>query len=318
MRPDVPRGRPTPETASHKISAPGKATKATVAQAGDGGMRPRALDLFCCGGGAAYGLHLAGDDVTGVDLAPQPRFPFTFRQADALTFPLDGYDLIWASPPCQGYTAARHLRGRDHPMLIGPVRERLAASGIPYVIENVEGAPLTDPVTLCGTMFGLKTYRHRLFEASFPLDQPAHQPHTGLLTSDIGRPPLPGDYITAVGHFSGADYGRAALGIWWMTVNELRESIPPAYSAMIGLAAAAKFGYELPPAVRNAGRGSQGTGQRPGGRADAPLPCPPAGQERRGRRSPQTRAAAEDDLSLRGRAGAGTYRAGRPESRRRR
>ena len=210
-------------------------------------MRPRALDLFCCGGGAAYGLHLAGYDVTGVDLAPQPRFPFTFRQADALTFPLDGYDLIWASPPCQGYTAARHLRGNDHPMLIGPVRERLAASGIPYVIENVEGAPLTDPVTLCGTMFGLKTYRHRLFEASFPLDQPAHQPHTGRLTSDIGRPPLPGDYITAVGHFSGADYGRAALGIWWMTVNELRESIPPAYSAMIGLAAAAKFGYELPP-----------------------------------------------------------------------
>ena len=120
-------------------------------------MRPRALDLFCGGGGTSYGLALAGYEVTGVDTMPQPRYPFRFIRADALEFPLDGFDLICASPPCQAYTAARHIRGNEHPRLIGPIRERLAASGIPWVLENVPGAPLINPVMLCGGMFGLKS-----------------------------------------------------------------------------------------------------------------------------------------------------------------
>ena len=131
-------------------------------------MTARALDLFCGGGGVSYGLALAGYEVTGVDLVHQKRYPFEFRQADALTYPLDGYDLICASPPCQAYTSARHIRGREHPRLIEAVRDRLAASGTLYIIENVVGAPLIDPVMLCGSMFGLKVWRHRLFEARQP------------------------------------------------------------------------------------------------------------------------------------------------------
>ena len=112
----------------------------------------RLLDLFCGAGGAAMGYHRAGFEVVGIDIAPQPNYPFEFVQADAMEFPLDGFDAIHASPPCQAYTA---LATGKHPRLIEPMRERLASSGVPWVIENVVGAPLRQPVLLCGSMFGL-------------------------------------------------------------------------------------------------------------------------------------------------------------------
>lgn len=121
-------------------------------------MKLRALDLFCCAGGASMGLHNAGFEVVGVDIVARKRYPFEFHQADALTFPLDGFDFIWASPPCQGYTSMRHAPGaRGAPLLIDAVRDRLAATRVPWVIENVEEAKwaMRNPATLCGSSFGL-------------------------------------------------------------------------------------------------------------------------------------------------------------------
>lgn len=124
------------------------------------------------------GLHQAWPDVeiVGVDINPQPRYPFKFVQADALTYPVDGFDFIWASPPCQAYTVARNIQKREHPKLVEPIRAKLKASGAAYCIENVPGAPLINPITLCGTSFGLEVEvlgiiyelrRHRLFETNF-------------------------------------------------------------------------------------------------------------------------------------------------------
>jgi len=139
-------------------------------------MRPRALDLFCGAGGAAMGLYRAGFDVVGVDIIPQPNYPFMFFQADALTFPLGNADFIWASPPCQGFTAYKrrknHVRPREN--LIPAVRDRLR--GRTHAIENVPGAPLENPTMLCGSMFGLDVRRHRLFETNFPVNTPPLQP----------------------------------------------------------------------------------------------------------------------------------------------
>ncbi len=144
-------------------------------------IRPRALDLFCGAGGVSVGLELAGFEVTGVDHLPMPHYRGgAFVQADALAYPLEGVDFIWASPPCQRYTSLRHLqRGREYPDLIPATRARLVAGGIPWCIENVEGAPLGASgflIMLCGTMFGLQTpdgraelRRHRLFELSWPI-----------------------------------------------------------------------------------------------------------------------------------------------------
>lgn len=140
--------------------------------------RPKALDLFCGAGGAAMGLHRAGFDVVGVDIVPQPRYPFKFIRADAMTFPLDGYWLIWASPPCQRYCA---LRGREdlsrYPDLLDPIRQRLNGSKSLTVIENVPGSPIRADITLCGAMFGLRSYRHRHFECNFPIGAPPHPKH---------------------------------------------------------------------------------------------------------------------------------------------
>ena len=144
-------------------------------------MRPKALDLFAGQGGMSEGLRLAGFEVTGVDLSPQPRYQSgTFVQADALTFPLEGFDYVHASPPCQSHSSLRHLQqGRVYPCFIEEIRARLQASGIPWSIENVPGAPLGSGgflTMLCGTMFGLQTpdgraeiRRHRLFETSFSI-----------------------------------------------------------------------------------------------------------------------------------------------------
>src|SRR5258708_28352590 len=133
------------------------------------GVRMKVLDLFCGAGGAAMGLPRAWPDaeILGVDIVPQPRYPFKFVQADAMTFPLEGYDFIWASPPCQAFSKTRRITGKEYPDLIDPIRQRFPTR-IPYVIENVTGAPLFAPVMLCGTMFGLKVIRHRNFETNFP------------------------------------------------------------------------------------------------------------------------------------------------------
>lgn len=194
----------------------------------------RALDLFCGAGGASMGLYMAGFDVVGVDINPQPRYPFDFIQADALTVDLKGYDLIWASPPCQAFTLAQRIRKRQHPDLIDPIRKRLRAAGVPYVIENVEGAPLRSPITLCGSMFpGLRVYRHRLFESSFGIKEPRHPEHVAPLRK-MGRKVQPGEFMHVVGNFSGVDLAREAMNIDWMKRDELREAIPPAYSEYIG------------------------------------------------------------------------------------
>lgn len=192
------------------------------------------LDLFCGAGGAAWGYHLAGfTDITGVDNVPQPKYPFRFIQADAMEFPLDGYDLIHASPPCQAYSKTFGLGRLDHPRLIEPTRERLIDAGTPYVIENVAMAPLKDPVMLCGQMFGVMLYEHRLFETSFPVMQPFHPEHIFRQTK-MGRPPKDDECMQVTGHFSGVPEGRRRMGISWMGQKELAQAILPAYTTYIG------------------------------------------------------------------------------------
>jgi DNA (cytosine-5)-methyltransferase 1 len=196
------------------------------------GLRPRLLDLFCGAGGAAMGYHRAGFEVIGVDIVPQPRFPFEFHQADAMTFPLDGYDVIHASPPCQRYSGAQRIRDREHPDLLWRIQARLV--GRRYVIENVVGAPLHNPIMLCGAMFGLKTYRHRLFESSLSIrPKSPHPPHIWPQTK-MGRKPKAGEFIHVVGNFSGVALAREAMDTPWMTRDEMREAIPPAYTEWIG------------------------------------------------------------------------------------
>lgn len=200
-------------------------------------MTYRLLDLFCCAGGAAMGYHEAGFEVVGVDINPQPRYPFAFIQADCMTLDqrfLQWFDAIHASPPCQRYTQAQRLMKKDHPDLVLPVERMLKETGLPYIIENVPGAPLFPAITLCGSMFPeLRVYRHRLFKGSFNIYPPAHPPHTAPQVK-MGRPVAQGDFIQVVGNFSGVAYAREAMGIDWMTRDELREAIPPAYTRYIG------------------------------------------------------------------------------------
>jgi DNA (cytosine-5)-methyltransferase 1 len=208
--------------------------------------KPRLLDLFCCAGGAAAGYHRAGFSVVGVDIKPQPNYPFAFLQADVLALDrkfIAGFDAMHASPPCQSYSdlAKRNGNADQWPRLIDPVRALLVDSGLPYVIENVEGAPLRDPVMLCGTMFqGLRVLRHRLFEANFPIVAPEHGPHPKVHTFDkrkshFGKTNDMLDFVqvTGGGNCSVAA-ARDAMGIDWMTKNEMNEAIPPAYTHLIG------------------------------------------------------------------------------------
>jgi DNA (cytosine-5)-methyltransferase 1 len=198
-------------------------------------MRPRLLDLFCGAGGAAMGYHRAGFDVVGVDIKPQPHYPCEFHQADALTFPLGDFDAIHASPPCQEYSALRALTpDRHYPDLIAATRDRLVRSGLPWLIENVMPAPLQSGITLCGGMFGLRTYRHRRFETSWLIFAPEHPPHVAK-TSTFKRPKqfAEGYHISVTGDV-GAWVGPAVMGIDWMTGNELSQAIPPAYTEWLG------------------------------------------------------------------------------------
>lgn len=207
--------------------------------------RPRVLDLFCCQGGAGYGYHLAGFEVFGVDIEPQPRYPFWFRQADALTFPLNGFDFVHASPPCQAYSDMAKLTKREYPRLIEPIRERLIASGIPYVIENVEGSPLIDPILLCGVERGLHfgeyvLRRHRLFESSLPLQSNGCACHSGdgktMAVYGGGNTNKPRTSKTSGGRpYKGtADERRAIMGMPWASMAGVNEAIPPAYTQFIG------------------------------------------------------------------------------------
>jgi DNA (cytosine-5)-methyltransferase 1 len=190
----------------------------------------------------SMGYSRAGFDVVGVDIEPQPHYPFEFHQADALTFPLEGFDAYGASPPCQRYSAGAKKWGtsENHPDLIAPIRARLLATGKPYVIENIQPAApiLINPILLCGTMFDLGVFRHRLFESNVMLLAPPHQePHIGRVGD--------GKYHTVTGHAGGsskrdgwkggstADW-KAAMGIDWMNGAELAEAIPPAYAEFIG------------------------------------------------------------------------------------
>lgn len=228
-------------------------------------MGLKLLDLFCGAGGAAMGYRRAGfTDITGVDIIPQKRYPFKFIQADAMTFPLEGYDLIHASPPCQLFSVMRRGRwqNRDHPDLLGPMRDRLLKTGIPYVIENVEGARkhMIQPVRLCGTMFGLQTKagsqlrRHRCFECSFtvgltPMCQ--HAKNASVIGVYGGGqhpqrrriPATIGVYWNSGGSSKRDDLDfscfttedrRSAMGIYWMTGKELSQAIPPAYTEWLG------------------------------------------------------------------------------------
>jgi len=206
----------------------------------------RILDLFCGAGGAGAGYHEVWPDaeIVGVDLNPQPRYPFTFVQADAMTFDLSGFDFIHASPPCQAYTTmGNRYRGAggaadSHPDYIAAVRERILAAGGPYVIENVLGARklLRSPVMLSGGMFGLGVRRDRLFECSFPVTAPKAQ-RVANPVAVYGK--LDGRRIwtrkdgSEIRCARTLQEGRDAMGISWMEWRELAESIPPAYTAHI-------------------------------------------------------------------------------------
>lgn len=209
-------------------------------------MRPKALDLFCCAGGAGMGLHRAGFDVVGVDIVERKRYPFQFIRADALTVDLDGCDFIWASPPCQRFSdlAKRNRNAHEWPDLIDPIRRRLLAWGGPFVIENVDGAPLRRDLILCGTMFpGLRVLRHRLFECSFPIVQPPHGKHPKVHTLDkrkahYGKTDQMKDFVQVTGGGNCTlAAAKDAMSIDWMTKEEINEAIPPAYSEYIGRAA---------------------------------------------------------------------------------
>lgn len=202
--------------------------------------RPRLLDLFCGAGGASMGYHRAGFDVVGVDINPQPNYPFEFHQGDALDLAPEApgcYDAIHASPPCQRYSRAtkRHGSTDIHPDLVDVVRELLVSTGTLYVIENVEGAPLVDPLTLCGSMFPdtMRLRRHRLFETNFPVPRlTCNHKAQGLIVGVYGNPG--GSSVRDGLKFGSTAQWREAMDINWMPARSLSQSIPPRYSQYIG------------------------------------------------------------------------------------
>lgn len=222
-------------------------------------MKPRILDLFCGAGGAGMGYHRAGFEVVGVDLKPQPNYPFEFVHADALDFGwgvlrrtgIRHFDAVHASPPCQAYSVLRHAaehKGADYVDLVDKTRDLLVGSGLPYIIENVPGAPLDASVVLCGSMFGLgangrQLRRHRLFESNVPMmSSPCN--HQGEAIGVYGGGPTgrytfgngaKKDYYNRRGGYQGTiAEKREAMGIDWMNAREINQAIPPAYTEWLG------------------------------------------------------------------------------------
>lgn len=203
-------------------------------------MRPRLLDLFCGAGGCSVGYQRAGFDVTGVDIEPQPRYPFEFVQADALTYPLDGFDAHAGSPPCQD-----HIRGGSHPVhgtgwMLAATRERFQATDRPWVIENVPGSPMRADYELCGCMFGLELpdvgqlVRKRWFETSwhgFDLRSPCHHSGAALAVTGHGAQAW---VRQKLGYSPTIAQYREIMGIDWTNRDELSQAIPPAYTEYIG------------------------------------------------------------------------------------
>lgn len=208
--------------------------------------RPRLLDLFCCEGGAATGYHQAGFDVVGVDIDPQPRYPFAFIQYDATQLDqrfLRSFDALHASPPCQKHSdlAKRNGNADEWPCFIAPMRAMFEASGLLYVIENVEGAPLITPTMLCGTMFPeTRVLRHRLFETNWHFTTPPHGKHPLVYTMDKRKAHYGklNEWTSPVQVTGGGNCSKAAaadaMGMPWASKHGLNEAIPPAYTRWIG------------------------------------------------------------------------------------
>ncbi len=208
-------------------------------------MRPRALDLFCCAGGASDGLTRAGFDVTGVDRERQPEYPYDFHHCDVLAMTpeiLEDFDLVWASPPCQAFTAYKRRPGHvaEALNLIPETRALLREAGVPYVIENVPGAPLENPVTLCGSMFGLDVQRHRIFETSFPVTPPAcdHSVWTPRYPGATNRAPLSRKTVEVGVYRIPVATQRKAMGVLRdVSLPKLSQMVPPAFAEWLGLQA---------------------------------------------------------------------------------
>lgn len=196
------------------------------------------------------GYSLAGFDVIGIDIAPPKNYPFKAIQHDVPTWlyynwemAADTFDLIHASPPCQAFSSLKSVhKDIDHPDLIQVTRQFLHRSLTPYVIENVPRAPLVNPIMLCGTMFGLRLFRHRMFEignvGNAHVMTPVHQSHRsmGLTAPKTSREPdyNKGEVHSIYGHFSGVERARIAMGVPWMTRDQMSQAIPPAYTKFIG------------------------------------------------------------------------------------
>lgn len=197
------------------------------------------LDAFCCAGGATRGYQEAGFYVVGVDIIDQPNYcGDDFVRADAVKYIIEhgrSFHAIHASPPCQAYSKTQRIQKLDYWDLILPTRCALNANGRPWVIENVPGSPLQNPVELCGAMFGLRTYRHRLFETGngFAFDAPAHPRHIAP-NAKMGRPVRDGEFMHIVGNFSGVSLAREIMGIPRASRDELSEAIPMAYTRYVG------------------------------------------------------------------------------------
>lgn len=207
-------------------------------------MKLRLLDLFCGAGGAAVGYHRASFEVVGVDIKPQPNYPFRFLQGDALEYLRDDIligdiahgrlDVIHASPPCQRWLGVPRALGEDYPDLIGPTRELLKSTGLPYVIENVPDAPLEDGFVLCGSTFGLPVVRHRRFEVWPSIGLVPSTCHQGSYSRGTEHP---GTYPFAHGAWRPAWREHVLPVVWpWMTLEESHDAIPPAYTEVIGAA----------------------------------------------------------------------------------
>lgn len=210
--------------------------------------RPRLLDLFSGAGGAAMGYHRAGFEVVGVDINPQPRYPFEFHQADAMTYPLDGFDATHASPPCHDHSTItgrnRKAKGaKGTGWMLQATIDRIKGLGRPYVVENVETARYPSSayrILLCGSTFGLDVRRHRWFVSNVAMLQPpcTHKLQEPRFRSlDSRRAGLLSSVVGVHGHLNYAGEFKLrcdAMGIDWMSNSELSQAIPPAYTEFIG------------------------------------------------------------------------------------